>query len=284
METTGASEAARVAALCAYLEQHLDERLTLRALSRQAGLSPFHLQRVFKKRTGLTPRQYVDACRLKALKRGLRESRSVTRAMHDAGYGSTSRLHARSGPELGMTPSEYRDGGAGVGIRYLTAATHLGFLLVAATEKGICAVAFGDSEAELVSALRSEYPAASVAAAGSAPAGWARQLLLQIEAGRPAPELPLDVRATAFQRRVWEHLRRLPYGATASYGEVAAALGNPKAARAVARACAANPAAVAVPCHRVVRGDGGLGGYRWGLERKKRLLDGERNPAATTTA
>ena len=270
-------DADRISALCAFIEQHLDERLTLHVLSRRAGLSPFHLQRFFKRCTGLTPRQYADACRMKALKRKLREGHSVTRAMVDAGYGSASRLHARADPGLGMTPSEYKGGAPGIHIRYLTSETPLGVLLVAATDRGICSVQFGDTERDLVAALRSEYPSAAVAPSDSLLASWVRSLLLHLAGQQPRLELPLDVRATAMQWRVWERLRSLPYGTTASYGEVAAALGNPNAARAVARACATNPVALAIPCHRVIRGDGELGGYRWGLDRKKSLLEAERS-------
>lgn len=269
-------QAARIAALCAFVERHLDERLTLDRLSRHAGLSPFHLQRLFRRRMGLSPRQYVDACRLRAFQLGLRKGQDVTRAMVEAGYSSTSRLHERAGARLGMTPSEYRRGGAGVEIRYLTANTALGVLLVAATEKGICSVRFGASEPEVVAGLVSEYPSAAVAPSNSVVADWVRLLLRHIAGRQPELDLPLDVRATAMQWRVWEALRALPYGTTTSYGELAAGLGNPRAARAVARACATNPVALAIPCHRVIRGDGDLGGYRWGIERKRLLLDGER--------
>ncbi len=264
--------AARISALCAYIKQHLDDRLTLDALSRQAGLSPFHLQRTFKRATGLTPRQYVDACRLKVLKGGLRAGRSVTRAMTDAGYGSSSRLYERTDSQLGMTPSDYQHGGRGVSVRYLTAGTPIGRMLVAATDKGICSVQFADSESKLIEGLRSEYPRADVAPSGSQVAAWVETMVQHLAGEQPKLDLPLDIRATAFQRKVWEHLRSIPYGVTESYGEVAAALGRPAAARAVARACATNPVAIAIPCHRVIQGTGEPGGYRWGAERKKKLL------------
>ncbi len=269
-------QAARIASLSAYIKQHLDERLTLGELSRQAGLSPFHLQRLFRRHTGLSPRQYIDECRLRAFKARLREGHNVTRAAADAGYGSGSRVHERAGARLGMTPSEYRKGGPGVGIRYLTAHTSLGVLLVAATGKGICSIRFGNSEREVAAALRSEYPSAEVAPAGALLCEWLETLLRHLAGRQPELDLPLDVRATANERRVWEYLRSLPYGTTVSYGNVAATLGNPKAARAVARACAANPVALAIPCHRVIRGDGNPGGYRWGPERKRMLIETER--------
>jgi AraC family transcriptional regulator, regulatory protein of adaptative response / methylated-DNA-[protein]-cysteine methyltransferase len=257
--------------VCRYIDIHPDEPVTLEALGRALGVSPFHLQRTFKAVTGITPRAYADSRRLNSLKSGLREGHSVTRSMYDAGYGSSSRLYERASSQLGMTPARYRKHGAGVSIQYTIAPTPIGKMLLAATEQGVCAIRFGDSANELELELRAEYPKAEIARAND-------KLQAQVDAlrailsGDSTPALPLDIQATAFQRRVWEALQTIPRGATKSYSRIAAEIGHPKAARAVARACAANPVAVAIPCHRVVREDGSTGGYRWGLERKKKLL------------
>ena len=261
--------------VCRHIEANLDSPLTLRELGRALGLSPFHLQRTFKSLAGITPRAYADACRLNALKAGLGRGESVTRAMVDAGYSSTSRLYERTASQLGMAPSEYRKRGAGVAIRYAVIESGLGKLLLAATAKGVCAIRFGDSRRALEQALRQEFAGARLAYDPASLAAWTGALAGHLE-GEPARlDLPLDIRATAFQRLVWEHLRGIPRGKTESYAEVARAIGQPAATRAVARACASNPVAVAIPCHRVIRGDGSLGGYRWGMERKRRLLEGE---------
>jgi AraC family transcriptional regulator of adaptative response/methylated-DNA-[protein]-cysteine methyltransferase len=261
---------------CRHIEQHLDEPLTLAALGAELGVSPFHLQRTFKEIAGVTPRAYADGCRLNTLKTGLKAGRSVTTAMYDAGYGSSSRLYERAGSQLGMTPATYRKGGAGAAIRFATAASPIGRLLVAITERGLCWVQLGASDAELESALTREYPSASIER-DTADSAHIRTILDHLNGHPLEADLPLDIRATAFQRRVWEHLKSIPYGKTESYAEVAAAIGQPRAARAVARACASNPVALAIPCHRVIRGNGAAGGYRWGLERKKALLDRERS-------
>ncbi len=261
--------------VCRYIEAHRDEPVTLHALSREIGLSPFHLQRTFKALTGITPRAYADSCRINSLKNGLREGHSVTRSMYDAGYGSSSRLYERASSQLGMTPSRYRKQGSGVAIRYTIAGSPIGRMLLAGTEKGVCSIQFGDSDRELESGLRSEYQNAEIARQDRALAGWVRAVVGRIKGSEPHP-LPLDIRATAFQRLVWEHLQSIPYGSTESYSEVAKSIGKPKAIRAVARACATTPVAVAVPCHRVVREDGNLAGYRWGVKRKEKLLALER--------
>ncbi|HKE21538.1 MAG TPA: bifunctional DNA-binding transcriptional regulator/O6-methylguanine-DNA methyltransferase Ada [Bryobacteraceae bacterium] len=262
--------------VCRYIENNLEANVTLDALSREFSLSPFHLQRTFKSVVGITPRGYADACRLEALKRGLRRGNSVTRAMVDAGYSSSSRLYERAASQLGMGPSEYRKGGAGTRIRYGIVESPLGNLLVAATQRGICAIRFGESEAELEAGLRDEFSSAIIERDDGAVAAWTSQLTEHLAGRRERIDLPLDIRATAFQRLVWEHLRSIPRGATESYSEVAAAIGRPTAVRAVARACATNPVALAIPCHRVVREDGSDSGYRWGAERKRRILEAER--------
>lgn len=271
----GDARAASMEQICRYIEEHLDEPVRLGALGRQFGMSPFHLQRTFKSVLGITPREYAETCRMRSLKNGLQSGRNVTEAMHEAGYGSTSRLYEKTGGQLGMTPSLYRLGAQKLTIRYATVNSPLGRMLVAATDKGICSIAFGDSEAALVKGLRAEYPNAQFKRAEAVLHRWIGALLKQMF-GEPANSpLPLDIQATAFQRRVWQHLQSIPFGSTRSYSEVARAIGEPTATRAVARACATNPVAIAIPCHRVVRSDGSLGGYRWGIGRKRQLLERE---------
>jgi AraC family transcriptional regulator of adaptative response/methylated-DNA-[protein]-cysteine methyltransferase len=269
--------------VCRHIEANLETPLTLAALGEMASLSPAHLQRLFKRITGVSPRQYADACRLALLKTRLKERRTVTMAMYEAGYGSSSRLYERAATQLGMTPATYQHGGRAVTIRYLLTDSPLGRLLLAATERGVCAVCLGDRDADLEAALRREYPAATIARDDAELEVWAGQLLEHLQGRQPHLALPLDVRATAFQWRVWQALRAIPYGSTRTYSDIAEALGNPKAARAVARACATNPAAVVIPCHRVVREDGDLGGYRWGMKRKETLLAQEKETAEAET-
>ena len=270
------AQAELVEKICRYLEGHLDEPVTLAGLGRQLSLSPFHLQRTFKTATGITPRAYADFCRLESFKGGLRDGRPVTAALYDAGYGSSSRLYERAASQLGMTPTAYQRGGQGIDIRYDVVDTPVGRLLVGATQKGVCAVQFGDSEEELGQSLRAEFPAAQVQRDRTFLSPWAGALREHLNGRLRKLDVPLDIRATAFQRRVWEYLQTIPYGSTQSYGEIAQALNQPRAARAVARACASNPVAVVIPCHRVVRGDGADGGYRWGAGRKRKLLAIER--------
>jgi AraC family transcriptional regulator of adaptative response/methylated-DNA-[protein]-cysteine methyltransferase len=282
-EPTRDAQSELVENICRYLEQHLDEAVTLDGLSRQLRLSPFHLQRTFKAATGITPRAYADFCRLESFKGGLREGRAVTTALYDAGYGSSSRLYERTASHLGMTPTAYRRGGAGLSIRYDVLDTPMGKLLVAATGKGVCAIQFGDSGKKLEESVRSEFPAADLQRDSGFLSPWAAQLREHLGGKLQKLDVPLDIRATAFQRRVWEYLQTIPYGSTQSYGEIAKAIRHPRAARAVARACATNPVAVVVPCHRVVRGDGQTGGYRWGAQRKLRLLEMEESTAEAKT-
>jgi AraC family transcriptional regulator of adaptative response/methylated-DNA-[protein]-cysteine methyltransferase len=267
---------ARIEALCAYLRTHSDEAVPLAELARRSGLSPFHLQRLFKAVVGLTPRQYAEACRLESFKKGLRAAPSVTEAIYAAGFGSSSRLYEKVPTRLGMTPTEYRSGGQGTAISAVIVPTPLGLLLIAATDRGLCAVQFGDSRAALQAALRVEYPAATILASPSQGSpqlqAWIEALRRYLGGDRHPLHLPLDVQATAFRFRVWQYLQTIPPGTVQSYAEVARRLGRPSAARAVANACAANRVALAIPCHRVIRGDGGMGGYRWGIPRKERLL------------
>ena len=270
-----ADQLAAIKSVCRYIEEHLDERITLTNLAAHAGLSRFHLQRKFKAALGLSPREYADACRARLLKRHLRGAPSVTAAIYDAGYGSSSRVYERAGA-LGMTPAVYRKGGQDARIDFVTTASPLGRMLVAATERGVCAIQFGDSDESLEAALHREFPAARIRRNRATLRRWKDAVLHHLRGPEVPLELPLDIRATAFQRRVWDHLRAIPAGSTESYSQVAAALGAPKAARAVARACATNPVAIAIPCHRVVREDGHPGGYRWGVDRKQALLAHEK--------
>jgi AraC family transcriptional regulator, regulatory protein of adaptative response / methylated-DNA-[protein]-cysteine methyltransferase len=265
--------------ICRYIEQHLDEPVTLERLGEAFGLSPFHLQRTFKKALGITPRAYADSCRMRLLKRNLQAGQSVTHALYDAGYSSSSRLYERTASQLGMTPDKYRRGAVAAAIRYTCTDSPLGRMLVAATDKGICAIQFADTDDELTEGLKREFPFANRRRDDESMRPWTKTLLAHIAGHRLSRALPLDIRATAFQRRVWMHLQSLPFGVTESYGQVAKAIGRPTAARAVARACATNPVAVAIPCHRVVREDGEMGGYRWGIERKRALLQLEQQGA-----
>ena len=263
-----------VADLCDHIRAHLDAPLTLAALGRQAGFSPAHLQRVFKRVVGVSPRQFADACRLDRLKRELKAGDTVTTAMMSAGYGSSSRLYERSTGRLGMTPGQYLKGGP-VAIRFTTAKCPLGRVILAATGKGVCWLSFGDTDDAMEAALRAEFPKATVTRNDADLAPWLAELQRHFAGEQPHLDLPLDVRATAFQRRVWDALLAIPYGETRSYKQVAEAIGAPTAVRAVARACATNPVAVVVPCHRVIGTDGKLHGYAGGLHRKKKLLDAE---------
>jgi AraC family transcriptional regulator of adaptative response/methylated-DNA-[protein]-cysteine methyltransferase len=239
-------------------------------------LSPTHLQRVFKRVTGLSPRQYAEVCRLDKLKRELREGGSVTGAQNEAGYSSSSRLYERAPGQLGMSPKAYQRGGAAQVIRYSIFPSAVGQVLLAATERGICALRLSDDPEELHAVLADEFPRAELVQDAEGLAGWAAVVVSDLVGAGPLRQLPLDLQATAFQLRVWEVLRRIPSGETRTYQEVAEAIGHPTAARAAARAIATNPVALAIPCHRVIRGDGGMGGYRWGVERKRDLLAREK--------
>ncbi len=255
-----------------HIDAHPDAHLNLAALASNAGVSPAHLQRTFTRVLGLSPRQYQEQKRIDALKGALKDGHTVSSATYEAGFATSRRVYEAAHDALGMTPGAYRRGGAGVTIHYTTVPTSLGLLLIAVTARGICSASLGDDEAALVSALKAEYPKADLARAFDANDRLVDAVVAHVEGRASAAELPLDLRATAFQWQVWRALQRIPEGATKSYQAVAAELGRPTAARAVARACASNRVAVLIPCHRVVRGDGALGGYRWGIARKAALL------------
>ena len=274
---SGNAESDSVKAICRFIEQHLDEPLTLDRLGKEFDQSPFHLQRRFKAVVGITPRDYADSCRLRMLKRNLQAGDSVTRAMYDAGYGSSSRLYERTASQLGMTPDKYRRGAIAATIRYTLTDSPLGRMLIAATDRGICAIQFARTDGELIEGLKREFPFAMRKTDDGGLKSWVSALLHHMRGKDCDSALPLDIRATAFQRRVWAYLQSIPFGQTKSYSQVAKAIGQPSACRAVARACAMNPVAVAIPCHRVVREDGSMGGYRWGIDRKKALLEMEQS-------
>jgi AraC family transcriptional regulator of adaptative response/methylated-DNA-[protein]-cysteine methyltransferase len=260
----------------AYLATHADQTVTLNHLARVASMSPHHLQRRFKAIVGLSPREFQSAVRAGKLRTSLRDGRDVTTAIYEAGYGSPSRVYEAAPTGKGMSLSAYRRGGAGMRIEYSTMTSPIGTILVAATGNGVCSVKIGDSEAALANELRREYPAADVEANTKQRSEWVQAIARHLRGDAPSLDLPIDVRATAFQWKVWRELQRIPYGETREYAEVARSIGKPKAVRAVARACATNPVAIVVPCHRVTPKSGGVGGYRWGAERKARLLATEK--------
>lgn len=270
---------ATLIALARHIETHAEEALPLAALAARTGLSPSRLQKRFVALFGVSPKQFQDQYRLRRLKAGLRNGDTVTTAIVDAGFGSSSRVYGETHRQLGMPLARYRAGAPGEDIAYAYRSTPLGGLLMAATLRGVCFAQFGDSEAFLLSLLQSEFPKASLHAAGPDDAqldSWMEALQAHLAEREPAPQLPLDLRGTAFQIKVWRFLLGLAAGETTSYAQLATGIGNPAAVRAAASACAANRIAVLVPCHRVLRGDGSLGGYRWGLERKAALLRAER--------
>ena len=257
---------------------------TLAELAAAAGISRFHFHRVFKQITGATPREWGKAHRLDRFAERLDSGEPIAAAVYAAGFGASSRAYAAAPNGLGMTPGARRRGGAGERIRFTVVATPLGQALVAATERGICMTALGDDRTGLEAELRQRFPKAELAAADAALAGWAERIVRFITQPGEQPDLPLDIRGTAFQARVWRALQKIPPGRTASYRDIAAVLGQPRAVRAVAQACATNKLALLVPCHRVVRSDGDLAGYRWGIERKRALLDRERAAATADAA
>ena len=276
---------AAVEAVCRRIESEIEEgdgaRATLAEVATEVGMSPWHLQRVFKRSLGVSPREYGDARRAERFRSELKQGASVAEATYGAGYGSSSRVYENSDRNLGMTPASYAKGGKGARIVYSLADSPLGRLLVAATAKGLCFLCLGDRDAPLIAALEAEYPAAqSIERDDAAIADSLDVLMAYLEGETPNLDLPLDVRATAFQRRVWSELIAIPYGETRTYSEIAELLGLPRGQRAVARACATNPVSLVVPCHRVLREDGGLGGYRWGLARKEGLLRHEAGSGA----
>jgi AraC family transcriptional regulator of adaptative response/methylated-DNA-[protein]-cysteine methyltransferase len=261
---------------CAFIDARGGERITLKELADHLEVSPWHLQRLFKRVMGVSPREYVDARRGQRFRDELKRGESIAGATYGAGYGSSSRVYERAERLLGMTPASYAKGGKGAQIIFAVVAAPLGRLLVAATARGVCFVALGDDEAALEAELRGEFPAArSITRDEDAIAPSVEILLAYLKGEAPHVDLPLDVRATAFQRRVWQELIAIPCGETRSYSEIAEALDLPQGQRAVGRACATNPVSLVVPCHRALRADGGLGGYRWGLPRKEALLNRE---------
>ena len=269
-----------------YIEAHAEERLTLDGLAKRAALSPSRFQRVFKAAFGVSPKAYQDAVRMKRFKASLKEGDDITGAIFSAGFGSISRVYGESARNIGMTPRAYRAGGAGETIAYACRNTALGIALMAATERGVCFVQFGEDPETLLEQLRGEFPNAELIASDAQAApeldAWVGALDAHLGQGAPRPDLPLDLRGTAFQMKVWRFLLSVREGEVIGYGELATQIEQPGAGRAVASACAANRIAVLVPCHRVLRGDGGLGGYRWGLKRKRTLLDAERSGTAVS--
>lgn len=273
-------------AMARYIDEHADEPLPLTRLAGEAGMSPAHFQRSFKAALGVSPREYQSARRLARFKLALREGEGVLEAGLDAGFSSTSRLYEAADGSLGMTPSAYRAGGAGEVITYATRETVLGPLMMAATQRGVCFVQFGESAEALLEQLAAEFPEAALLRAALAAAAplddWMAALAAHLEQAAPRPDLPLDLRGTAFQISVWRFLMSVRPGEVVSYSELAAATGKPRAIRAAASACAANRIALLIPCHRALRADGSLGGYRWGMERKRALLDTERRIKAAS--
>ena len=267
-------QADAVARACRLIESS-DAPPTLDALARAVGISRYHLHRVFKSITGVTPKAYADAHRADRVRAELPKRATVTDAIYEAGFNSNGRFYAHSAQTLGMQPRDYRTGGSGASIRFAVGQCSLGSILVAATERGVCAITLGDDPDALVRDLQDRFPSATLTGGDAAFERWVATVVGFVEAPRLGLDLPLDVRGTAFQQRVWRALREIPPGSTASYADIAMRLGEPKAVRAVAQACAANALAVAIPCHRVVRKDGALSGYRWGVERKRELLKRE---------
>jgi AraC family transcriptional regulator, regulatory protein of adaptative response / methylated-DNA-[protein]-cysteine methyltransferase len=274
------SESSPMEELARFIETHHDEALTLESLAQEAGLSPHHLQRRFKAEIGVSPKEYQEACRLQKLKSGLREQQPVGYAAYDAGFGSLSRVYERLDSRMGMTPVQYRSQGKGLEISYAIAPTSLGEVLMAATDRGICSIQFGVDREQLEDQLRREFPRALIQEMSSRHREqfslWMEQLRQYLDGQSPALDLPLDIQGTAFQIKVWKYLQTIPRGTVASYAEVAKSVGSPGAVRAVAGSCARNGVAIAIPCHRVIRGNGDLAGYRWGTERKRALLEMER--------
>ncbi len=272
--STGAQRAALIAELCRFIET-ADQAPSLDQLAQRAGISAWHLHRTFKAITGVTPKQYAAAHRIKRVKAGLEHSSTVTEAIYGAGYNSNGRFYEQSNHALGMTPTSFRTGGANTEIRFAIGECSLGSILVAASERGVCAILIGDNPDQLARDLQDRFPRAHVIGGDAGFERLVAQVVGFVEAPARGLDLPLDVRGTAFQQRVWQALREIPAGKTASYAAIAQRIGAPKSYRAVGGAIAANPLAVAIPCHRVIRNDGALSGYRWGVERKRSLLERE---------
>jgi AraC family transcriptional regulator of adaptative response/methylated-DNA-[protein]-cysteine methyltransferase len=270
-------QAQAIAAVTTYLEEHKGEKTRLKDLAKATGVGKFTILRGFKRVLGVSPGEYGRAQRIAAFKAKVREPKArVTDAIYDSGFGSSSRLYEGSDAALGMTPTALKNGGAGMRIRYAVGDSPLGLLAVAATDRGVCSIAFGDSEDELIAELRAAFPKAELKQMDRELEYAVTAVVAGLKEHATAIQLPMDVRATAFQQRVWRELQAIPRGETRTYSQVAAAIGSPKSVRAVAGACGANPVAVVIPCHRVVGKDGGLTGYRWGVERKRALLETEK--------
>lgn len=267
--------AALVQQVCREIDAHLEDAVRLATLAKSVGLSTAHLQRTFRHVLGISPQQYARARRVLLLKDNLKRGADVTSALYNSGFGSSSRLYEHASGELGMTPATYRKGGSGMAIRYAVVSCALGKLLVATTARGVCAVRFGDSSRELAQELRAEFRFADIEEDVTGNSALVQRVVACVDSHAVDPDIPLDIRGTAFQAKVWEILRKIPRGETRTYAEIAQAVHKPEAVRAVANACGANPVAVLVPCHRIVRSDGSMGGYRWGVERKKKLLETE---------
>src|SRR5436190_16094942 len=261
-----------------FIAAHADEPITLAMLASHVGSSPFHLQRTFSRLLGLSPRAYQDALRAQRFRHDRRTGKPLTGAIYDAGYGSSSRVYEGQPTGRGMTPAQYRRGAEGTAIAFTIVNSSLGRLLVAGTDKGLCSVKLGDRDEALEADLRAEYPSAEIHRERGAFTESVRAIVANLEGDSDHIDVPLDIKATAFQWKVWRYLQSIPYGETRAYSDVAKAIGAPRAIRAVARACATNHVCLVIPCHRVVQKDGGLGGYRWGIDRKKRLLQQETNP------
>jgi AraC family transcriptional regulator of adaptative response/methylated-DNA-[protein]-cysteine methyltransferase len=284
-ETRAAVSLALVGRACALVQSSREGRApALSDLARRLDVSPFQLHRAFRATLDISPKQYAEALRAGRLKALLRDNQPVTAALYEAGYGSSSRLYERADAELGMTPDAYRRGGSGMHIHFIVVRSPLGQLLVAATERGVCSIKLGDTVSELEADLRREYPKATIDRDLGRLSPAVTSLLEFLSGQQPPAGLPLDVQGTAFERRVWRYLQQIPIGRTRTYGEVARAIGRPGAARAVGRACGANPAALVIPCHRVVQANGAVGGYHWGRSRKERLLAIEQGLSAGSPA
>jgi AraC family transcriptional regulator, regulatory protein of adaptative response / methylated-DNA-[protein]-cysteine methyltransferase len=268
-----------IAECCHLLERDLDRSVSLAELAAHAGISVFHLQRTFKQHLGVTPREYQDALRMRRVKQGLSGGSSITDAIYDAGFNSVSRFYEKAGEHFGMSPFTYKRGGSGQAIRFTMFPCAIGTAIIATTDQGVCSVAFGDDESALESNLRAQFAQALIVRDGAGLQNHVEALKSYLEGHRMSFDLPMDIRATAFQERVWRLLAAIPYGETRTYSQIAEQLGQPTAARAVATACASNAIAVLIPCHRVVGKNGSLSGYRWGIDRKRKLLETEHQAA-----
>lgn len=276
LENVTDSKMETVIKVCQLIEESEFDHISLDDLAAGTGVTATYLQKVFKEIMGVSPKEYADVNRLEKFKSGIQKGETVANAMYDAGFGSSRALYEKASERLGMTPATYKKGGKGMKINYTITDSRLGKLLVAATEKGVSAVMFGDDENILSADLKAEYPQADIYKDEAHLKKYVEAILQNLEGRQPKLDLPLDLAATAFQLKVWAELRRIPFGETVSYKQVAEKLGNPNAVRAVARACATNPVSIVTPCHRVVGSDGRLTGYRWGIERKKAILENEK--------